>query len=168
MISTRGTMTSEATRLCSLRMLTSSVRSCGSIGCASSCSPSISTSAARKPCACSGSPRNCRSHWRRPDNGPSSCSSVWSVSATINAFVDAIGVGDAERGEDTGLECFHTLGRRSLYMIIAEKMQDAVDHEMTEMIGQTLVLFLRLARDRLVSQHDIAEQHRFTLRRRLI
>ena len=78
----------------------------------------------------------------------------------MTALPRVIGIGNAEPGEHAPLERFHALSPRpSLLVIEAEEMQNAVRDEMGEMIGEGLALLRRLARHRLVGEHDIAQEH---------
>src|SRR5258708_37827842 len=71
-----------------------------------------------------------------------------------------IGIGDAEPHEHPAFERLHALGIRPPLMVEAEQMEDAMDDEMREMVGQRLALGLRLFGDRAEAQYDIAERHR--------
>ena len=62
-------------------------------------------------------------------------------------MLGGIGIGDAEILENVALERFHLLGFIVLHMVVTEQVEHAMDDEMGKMIGKTLVLFRRLARD---------------------
>ncbi len=57
-------------------------------------------------------------------------------------------------------QAFHFLCLSVVHVIIAEKMQKAMNHEMGEMVLERLAFKCRLARDRLAGKNNVA-QHRF-------
>ena len=55
-----------------------------------------------------------------------------------------IGVGDAEAGEDLSFQRFHDLGLVVLDMVVAHQVQGAVNHHMSVVIAERLVLIAGL------------------------
>src|SRR6185312_8141568 len=161
-ISTRGTMMSAALSSCSLRMLVRRVRSCASIGSSSSCSSMSSSSSSRNEVSPLRWPTSWRSQLRRPCSGPSSPSG----GSAMGRLAYAIGIGDAEPGENLGLDRLHPRRLGGGLVVEAQEMQHAVDHEMRQMIGERLLLFARLGGDGLEGEHDVAEEARRAGRRR--
>jgi hypothetical protein len=70
----------------------------------------------------------------------------------------AIGIGNAQRFENLGFQSLHDKGLVVFQVIITQKMQESVHHQMGEMIGEALAEFRRLTLHRLARQHDVAEQ----------
>src|SRR5665213_1283469 len=153
MMSMRGTMMSPAVTSCSLRMLTSRIRSSGSIGCCSSCSSMSSSSSSRRLGSSSGPPPSCRSHARRPPRRGREAESA------MAGLPDEIRIGYPERGQDGDLAAFHAHRLGSVPVVVTQEVKDAVDHQMRQMIGEALALRRGLARHRLEGEHDIAQQN---------
>ena len=59
--------------------------------------------------------------------------------------------------EDGALSVFHFAGILAVFVIIAEKMQEAVHDKMREMVGERPMGLARLAPDGLIRNHDVTE-----------
>src|SRR5579863_9200382 len=68
-----------------------------------------------------------------------------------------IGVGRPEPRHDAGLERLHALRLRVRLVIVADKMEKSMRDEMAIVVGERNAELVRLARQRLISQGDIAE-----------
>src|SRR5580658_7107599 len=160
-MSMRGTMMSAALSSCSFRILTSSVRSCGSIGCSSLCSSISSSSSSRKLVSPLRGRVRYLSQLRSTWNGPSA--SPGGRLAEVSAMRSperAIGIWHSQLRQDGDLASLHLrrLGRGRV--IEAQKMQHSVHNEVAKMIRERLTLRCRLRRDGLESEHDVTQEPR--------
>ena len=69
-----------------------------------------------------------------------------------------VGIGNAQFGQYLGFEGFHLKGPGRLGVIVAQKVQEAVDDEMGEMVGKALALVAGLTGQRFVRQRDVADE----------
>src|SRR6185437_12047011 len=74
--------------------------------------------------------------------------------------LDAVRIGDVEAPQNRALELFHGLGIAVALMIVTAQMQKSVHRKMGNMMSKRFAVPLRLARHRIVSKHDVAEQRR--------
>src|SRR3546814_731424 len=70
----------------------------------------------------------------------------------------AVGVADAQPGEDPPLQRLHAVGFACVLVVPAEQVQGAVDGEVGVVVVEPLALFARLAGDHRRAQHQVAEQ----------
>ena len=71
-----------------------------------------------------------------------------------------VGVGRPEPRHDPGLERLHALRLFVRLMIVADEMQKSMGDEMAIVVGERDAELVRLARQRLIGQRDIAERRR--------
>jgi hypothetical protein len=69
-----------------------------------------------------------------------------------------VGIGNAQRFEHLRFEAFHLKSLSFFNVIVANKMQEAVDDEMGKMLDKSDPLFLRFPRQRLQGEGDIADK----------
>src|SRR5262249_22975783 len=78
-----------------------------------------------------------------------------------------IRIGDLEPSQDLDLKAFHHLSVGLGLMIETQKMQQAVHHEMLEVVCKGNLLVASLALDRLERNHDIPERANLEFQPRL-
>jgi hypothetical protein len=71
-----------------------------------------------------------------------------------------IGIRNPELGQNNPLEELHDRRRTSRLMVVAEQMKDAVHDQVSQMIGERLILLGRFASHCLECKHDISKQER--------
>src|SRR6185437_8148320 len=95
--------------------------------------------------------RHWRSHWRNPESG---------LSLSASATIEPVRIGDAETLEDAALAVFHARGIARAFVIVSQKMQDAVHDQVPNVMRQRLALVRGFARHGLERQHHVAEKFR--------
>ena len=68
-----------------------------------------------------------------------------------------VGIGNAEPGQDLGLQALHDLGLDLACVIVAQEVQHAVHHQVGEVVAERLVLGPRLGPSGLEGDGDVAE-----------
>src|SRR5271166_4548803 len=166
MISARGTMTSLTLISCRPSTFLSMARSCGLKSSAIEASSSASSISSRIEAPLKPNKERNRSITEPPCfpglRSPEAVSSVSRSGALIAdrlfTWVLAIGVVDAQSSQDADFHCLHRLGFFVVFVVVAQKMEEAVNNHVTAMLFQCFALLLRLARHGLVGYRDIAKK----------
>jgi hypothetical protein len=74
---------------------------------------------------------------------------------SIGGSPKCVGIGNAKAREQPGLERFHARGVALVLMVVALRMQHAMDHEMRQVIDQGFVLRTRLGAQHRQAQDDV-------------
>src|SRR5262249_41556488 len=73
------------------------------------------------------------------------------------ALTRGVRVGHAEPRENASLAPLHRFGLPVRFVIVAQKVEKAMQRQMGDVMIEPLALGARLARDGLVGEHDVAE-----------
>src|SRR5262245_40129419 len=173
MMSARGTITST-TRSAPKRKMRNSISRSSAEKARPSPAPLSASSSIERKVGAPGKPRRARN----------AASQLWGSSAAVDAPSDlsvidltlmagnqstplsrgrsgrgrsGIGVGNADGGQDLGLQALHLLSRGLGLMVVSEQVQQAVNHEVLEMMPGVDAAVCGLVADGLGRQHDIAQ-----------
>src|ERR1700743_1139392 len=65
-------------------------------------------------------------------------------------------IGNAELGEDLGLQALHVVGVGVVFVVVADQMQETMHRQMAEMMIERLLLVVGLAAGGLIGNRDVA------------